>query len=228
MNKFFRLTMMLLLIVPVFSLHAKPVDRPNSVDCSKTTLQSAIDKLDKSTVNSLEILGNCTEDVVIAGFADLTLTGIEGASLTATIIIIPEDDGSSTIALLVEHSKLTVQTLTINGGRQGVWCGNRSICVFRDAIIQGGHNGVLYTDQSQGEVLGSTEIRNSLNTGLGIYGASSVNVRPVDSWVWGDEAGPVISGHGYLGAAVFDGSFLRTDKRHSPVTTTESGPTGTP
>ena len=99
MNKILHLTVILLLMARVVSLGAKGGGgKGNGVDCSSETLQGAIDKLDKSTANSLDILGNCTEEVVVAGFANLMLIGIGGGSLTATSFI-PEDPESSTIAL---------------------------------------------------------------------------------------------------------------------------------
>jgi hypothetical protein len=86
-----------------------------------------------------------------------------------------------------------------------------STCVFRDAIIQGGHGGLDFRDQSQGNIVGSTVIQGGLGAGLGIYGASSVNIRPEDVLGAGRLLpGPVISGW-WIGANVVDGSFLRTD-----------------
>jgi hypothetical protein len=200
----FKLALTLLLVLPVFSIQAATL----SVKCDKKSLADVIGKLDKSELNTINITSDCNEDIVISGHKDLTLIGHDGASLSATTFL-PGDSENSTSALLVENSHITVQTLTINPGRD-VTCTSRSTCVFRDVTIQGGHNGVRFQDQSAGDILGSSVIQNSLGTGLGIFGASTVNVRP-DPWVTGNEVGPIISGNASRGVFVFDNSFLRTD-----------------
>ena len=202
----FKLALTLLLLLPAFSIQAETL----SVKCDKKSLANVIGKLDKSESNTINITSDCNEDIVISGHKDLTLIGHDGASITATLFDdTPEDWEDSTIALLVENSHITVQTLTINPGR-GVSCTGRSTCVFRDVKILGGNNGLSYTDQSAGDILGLSVIQDSLGTGLGIFSASTVNVRP-DPYVTGDEAGPVISGHAGKGVYVFDNSYLRTD-----------------
>lgn len=213
------LNLALLLFAPAFSLHAAVI----ALDCSKKTLASVIAKLDKSVPNTVNISGSCTEDVVVSGFKDLTLIGVGGASITAT-----GPNGTGTALLVNERSQLTVQELTVNGGvEQGVFCTGRSSCVFRNVTIQGGGNGITVQDQSGVDILGSSVIQNSLGTGIGVYGASTVNIRP-DLWNSNLEvAGPVISGHAHTecdtsvtppvcfivgnGAIVQDGSFLRSD-----------------
>ena len=201
--------LLLLLAAPVCTVHAAP----SSVDCSKKSLQGVIDRLPKEVPNIVTISGTCTEDIVVDGFADLTLVGTVGASITATVFD-NLDQGNSTRALLVNNSKVTVETLTINAGSVGVSCQNRSTCTIRNATIQGGWGGMSLGDQSAGDILGSTTIQNSLGIGLGIFGASTVNMRAEPR---GEGLpGPVISGHGDgsgigIGVLMLDGSFLRTD-----------------
>ena len=195
----------LLLAAPVFSAQAALV----SVDCSKkgTTLTSALAKLSKSVANTVTISGTCTEDVSVSGYADLTLIGKPGANITGTLI----PSGGTT--LTVGGSRITVQSLTINGGPSagatGASCTDRSLCVFANVVIQGGgpgQTGLFLQNQSSADILGATVIRNN-DTGLGVFGASTVNMKPdVDG-----APGPVISGNGFVGAFVQDGSFLRTD-----------------
>jgi hypothetical protein len=110
-------------------------------------------------------------------------------------------------------SSITVQSLTINGGPSdgatGVSCTDRSLCVFDNVVIQGGgpdQTGLSLQNQSSADILGATIIRNN-DTGLGVFGASQVNMRPDGS----SGPGPVISGNASFGAVVQDGSFLRTD-----------------
>ena len=199
-----KLALTLFLILPVFSLQAATT----SVKCDKKSLAGVIDKLDKAESNTVNITGDCNEDIVISGHKDLTLIGGDGASITATTFL-PGDEENSTRVLLIENSHITVQTLTINPGLE-VSCASRSTCVFLDVMIHGGHNGVKFRDQSAGDILGSSAIQNSHGYGLGIFTASTVNIRP-EPYETGNEVGPVISGHPLGGVLVYDNSFLRTN-----------------
>jgi hypothetical protein len=195
-----------LLAASVFSAQAAVV----TVDCTKkgTTLTAALAKLTKSVANTVTISGTCTEDVVVSGFTGLTLTGNSGAAITGTL------SPAGGITLTVNGgSSITVQSLTINGGPSdgggAALCTDRSFCVFDNVVIQAGgpdQTGLSLQDQSSADVLGVTVIRNN-DTGLGVFGASTVNMRPDGS----TGPGPVISGNGSFGAIVQDGSFLRTD-----------------
>jgi hypothetical protein len=128
--------------------------------------------------------------------------------------------------LVDERSRVTVQTLTINGGStQAVSCTRRSACVLRNVTVTGGASGIGAQDQSAIDILGTSVIQNSQGVGIGVYGASSVNVRP-EPWVNGNEPGATISGHSLnecdsgvppncfdagIGVMVQDGSFFRAD-----------------
>ena len=196
----------LLLAAPLFSAHAAAV----LVDCSKkgTTLTAAIAKLTKSAPNTVTISGTCTEDVTVSGFTGLTLVGNPGAAITGTLT-----PSAGTTLTVNGGSSITVQSLTINGGPSdgggAALCTDRSLCVFDNVVIQAGgpdQTGLSLQNQSSADVLGATVIRNN-DTGLGVFGASVVNMRPDVA----NAPGPVISGNGSIGAIVQDGSFLRTD-----------------
>jgi hypothetical protein len=192
------------------------------VDCNVGTLQSAIDKLDKSTANTLDILGNCTEDVVVAGYVDLTLIGMEGASLTATVFDDtpwseenPDAAGRqySTVALLVETSNVTIHNLIINGGSAAAGCIHRSTCEFRDVTIPRGWDGVYATDHSQLYIFGSSMITtNGLGRGVAAFNSSHIIIGPdtIYRFNHAEDAGPVITGNS-VGVQVQDGSFFRSD-----------------
>jgi hypothetical protein len=201
--KTFNLAVALLLITPVLSLQAADF----AVNCDKKTLTKTIEKLDKLQANTVSISGDCNEDIVISGHIDLTLIGDGSASITATGHLPEDPENSTETALSVEKSQITVETLTINGGFDGVACNARSNCVLRDVTVQDGRNGVTAQTQTTMDILGSSVIQNNFRIGLGVYGASSVNMRPDPP----DSAGPVISGNGSVGAWVQDGSFLRAD-----------------
>jgi hypothetical protein len=185
--------------LPAVSAHAGNV----SVDCSKKSLATEIGKLTTVATNTVQISGNCVEDIVIDGHLNLTLVGNGAASISAT------DPG--TTAVSVNNSQVTFQDLTLNGGASAAGCDNRSICIFRDVTVQGGQSGLTAQGQSAIDIIGASSIVGSTGSGVGVYGASSVNMRP--TWANGfdgAELGPVISGH-EVGVIVQDGSFLRTD-----------------
>lgn len=200
------------LMSPVVSLHAaKVVVAGSDVDCSKKSLQVEIDKLDKTAVNALNIYGNCNETIVVDGHADLTLIGVDGASITAAAI----NNASPSPLTATGGSKIRVENLTLNGGGNTFVCNQRSSCTLFNVTSQDGFNGIAAQDQSGIDVIGASSILNSTNpqggTGIGVYGASSVNVQP--DWSAGfvaDAPAALISGHG-TGVFAQDGSFVRMD-----------------
>ncbi len=209
-NIFLIAAAMLFLLMPVALAFAGS----SSVNCNKKSLATVIDKLDKTASNIVEISGNCIEDILISGHADLTLIGIGGASITATILWDPEaeDPFSATTSLHIENSKVTVVDLTIFGGTQGVFCDNRSQCILTDVTILAGLGGIYVQGQSALDLIGTSSVNGAQDNGIQVFGASSVNLRP--TWAFGydrDEAGPVIIGSGFTGLFVSDGSFLRAD-----------------
>ena len=130
----FKLALTLLLVLPAFSIQAATL----SVKCDKKSLATTIEKLNKSESNTINITGDCNEDIVISGHKDLTLIGHDGASITATLFDdTPGGAENSTQALNVETSNVKFQNLTINGGGSAVGC-IRSVCEFRDVTIPRG------------------------------------------------------------------------------------------
>jgi hypothetical protein len=185
--------------LPALPAHAADV----AVDCSKKSLVNELGKLNKLATNTVQISGSCVEDVVIDGHLNLTLVGNGGASISAT------DPGTTAVA--INNSRVTVKDLTLNGGSTAAGCDNRSTCIFRDVAVQGGQSGLTAQGQSAIDIIGASSVVGSTGSGVGVYGASSVNMRP--TWANGfdnTELGPVISGH-EIGIIVQDGSFLRTD-----------------
>jgi len=191
------------------SAHAADKTKSTTIDCSKDSLEAELNKLDRSIPNAVEVTGECTGLVTIEGHRDLTLVGIAPASISG--VYVPEDSAGSTTALDIFDSRVTLQDITINGGNYGLFCSDKSTCILRDVTVQGGHVGVGVQSQSAVDILGSSQIINSENWGVGVFGASSVNMRPNwDSGFDPFEAGPLVSGH-EVGIWVQDGSFFRSD-----------------
>ena len=192
-----------------FSAHAQDKTKTKTIDCARDSLQAELDKLDKSIANVLEFTGNCQGLITIEGHRDLTLVGIEPASISG--VYVPGDSGASTTALDIFDSRVSLQGITFNGGNYGVWCSDKSTCILRDVTTQSGHVGVGVQSQSTVDILGASQIINSEQWGVGVFGGSSVNMGP--SWDLGFdpfEAGPVVSGHN-VGIWVQDQSFFRSD-----------------
>jgi len=212
-TSYVKLALTLFLVLPIFSLQAATI----SVKCDKKSLATAIDNLDKSASNTINITGDCFEDIVISGHKDLTLIGHDGASITATVFDPnpeppnnPVGLANSTRAVGVELSNVTFQDLTINGGSQAASC-IRSVCEFRDVTIPRGWDGVGATLHSKLYILGSSMITtNDLGVGVAVYSDSHLIIAPtgLQNWSEGD-AGPVITGN-YVGVWVQE-SFLRSD-----------------
>ena len=203
----FKLALTLLLVLPAFSLHADTL----KVKCDKKSLAGVIDKLDKSESNTVDISGDCIEDIVISGHKDLTLNGLDDASISATVFD-TGDFSASTTALSVENSTVTLQNLTINGGSVGVSCYTRSVCTLQDVTIPSGYGGVGATGGSQIYIFGSSSITNILDIGVAIFGGSRLNMSPGARFSdWTGKDAPDVS-HNNTGVLVADGSFFRSDK----------------
>lgn len=203
-NLFLSLFLLLCFTLQTTSVAAKTIN----VNCNNKSLATKLANLNKTKSHTVNVKGTCTEDLVISGFKHLTIAGNPTATLAATVFD-PLDQSLSTTALSVENSKLSLRSLTINSGAEGIRCFARSVCDLEDVVVDGGHSGMSYQDQSLGFIKGASAIQNSLGIGLGIFGASSVNLRP-EPFVAGG-SGPTISGHGSVGVAMLDGSFLRGD-----------------
>lgn len=201
----------LLLFLPAVSLQAAILN----VDCSKKSLQAEIStRLDKTAINTVNISGSCAGNVLVSGHVNLTLAGA-----TANATILGDAQGIST-ALRIEGSTVNVQGLTVDAedSARGVECAGRSVCVLRNVnVLAGlvdGAIAVMAQDQSALDLIGTSTIsgqRAAFGSGVGVFGASSVNIRP--AWAAGfdpAEAGPTIAGHD-IGVTAQDGSFLRTD-----------------
>lgn len=204
-----RFTLALLLLTSVFAVHAKDKPINETLDCSTDSLPDLLDTLNPAETNVVEITGDCPGLITIAGFSDLTLIGIDGGSISGTYV--EGDQSASTTALEISGSRVTLRDVTLNSGLYGLFCTDRSTCVVRDAIVQGGHFGVAAQGQSALDIQGATQIQDNAVWGVSVFGASSVNMRP--NWDTGfdpAEAGPVITGNG-VGAWVQDGSFFRSD-----------------
>ena len=94
------------------------------------TIAKALKGLNTEGPNTINVSGSCHENVLIQGFENLTLNAVNGASI---------NDASSdagTVVDIEDSTDVTLQGFTINGGDIGVFCGDFSLCRFKNNTIQ--------------------------------------------------------------------------------------------
>ena len=130
------------------------------------TITAALKLLDPGGPNTLNILGTCTENVVIRGFNRLSLLGKQGGA------VIDASGGAAQTILVIDSTDVVFRQLTIDGGLIGVQCDDFSVCRFEGDTVVNGRDGGIQITESRAEV-GNTTIRATGN-GLTALGASSV------------------------------------------------------
>lgn len=198
---------------PAWTTHAAVV----SVDCAKkgASIGSALARLDRSVANTVNVAGTCIENVTVAGHRDLTIAAV------GTVSVSPLNTALDTVAIN-GSSRVTLQGLSIVGGTTGVSCNDRSVCVLRSTNLAGGTQaGLSLQKQSSADVQGSS-ITGSAGTGIGVFGASSVNVGPDAAGVPSTIANHINTQFGSAyGIFAQDGSFVRVDG--AAITGNDSG-----
>jgi hypothetical protein len=167
------------------SLQAKVVN----VQCGgsktdPTTISAALKLLNPDVPNTLNISGNCNENVLISGFTRLTLAGQQGATVTDA------SGGTAQTILVLDSTDVVFKTLRVDGGLVGVQCDSFSVCRFSKVAVENGGGGIQIT-QSRAE-LNDTTIRHTQN-GLTSLDASSVRID-TGVTVDGNENGIVVDG----------------------------------
>ena len=145
------------------------------VDCSHRvvgklpTIGAALKVLPQAASNTITISGSCTENLLIQGFDHLTL-------ITTTSAAINDASGGQIPVVDIEDSRrVTLQGFTINGGPDGVVCGNASVCFLTSNTIQSsiGQEGVIVSAGSRA-FLTNNSIKNNGTRGLTVNEGSQV------------------------------------------------------
>ena len=132
-----------------------------------TTISAALKLLNPNVPNTLNISGNCNENVLINGFTRLTLAGKQGATVTDA------SGGTAQTILVLDSTNVVFQTLRVDGGLDGVQCDSFSVCRFSKVMVENGGAGIQIT-QSRAE-LDNTTIHHTQNA-LTSLDASSVRI----------------------------------------------------
>ena len=161
-----------------------------------STIAGALKLLDPSVPNTINVSGSCNENVVIQSFDRLTLTAVNGASINDA------SGGTGIVVYIVDSKDVIVQGFAINGGNNGVFCDNLSVCRLNNDTIQGTKNsdvgagfGVHVVNSRA--YLDGVILQNNPGRGLSVINASSVFAGNV-----------TVSNNGNHGVFVGFGSFL--------------------
>jgi len=105
-----------------------------TVNCDrKETIHKAVKLLAVSNPqgpNTITIVGNCRDNVVIQSMDRLSLITKNGASIT------DRSNGTLPVVDIEDSHSVTVRGFTINGGAGGVQCGTASVCYLTGNTIQ--------------------------------------------------------------------------------------------
>jgi hypothetical protein len=142
------------------------------------SLNRALSKLDKHTPATLMVQGTCTEYVQIAGFENLTVKSITGATLVQPSTI-PNNLFLTLLRIDASRSVLIdgLSVLSTPSGIPPVGIGKSSIDVrLRNLTIQGGNPGIIVFENSQVS-LAQVTVRDPGYAAIGIYDLSDVHIE---------------------------------------------------
>jgi hypothetical protein len=139
---------------------------------------------------TISVTGTCNENVLVQGFDRLTLMTTSGATIN-------DPSGGTNITVDIEDSRsVTLQGFTIDGGAQGVLCGNSSVCYVTGNTIESSlGNGVLVSAASSA-VLSGNVVQNNGVRGMTVNLNSSANSN---NDIFQGNAGPgIVANQGYV------------------------------
>lgn len=129
----------------------KPADPASNPHRSIT---SALEKLDPKGPNTVIVSGTCEENVLIEGFADLTLES-DGAT------IIDASGGTLNIILIRHSQRITISGFSVNGGFGGLACVRSSDCIFNNNTIVGQALAGIFVFEHSAVTLSGNTLRNN-------------------------------------------------------------------
>jgi parallel beta helix pectate lyase-like protein len=186
------------------------------------SISGVLAHLDPTQPHTIRVSGTCKENVVIQSFDRLTLIANPGATINDA------SGGNADVVDIEDSQRITLQGFTINGGANGITCGDHSLCHFKGNTIQGTVNGangdgvdVVQSSHAtlEGDVIqynggdgldvadGSSEASVSgakiqYNAGAGIFVGLNSTLRANGN-------GTQIVGNGGAGVSVFNSSVAR-------------------
>ena len=141
----------------------------NSIGAALKALRSSED----NGPNTINVSGACKENVVIQSMDRLTLTAVNGASVS-------DASGGTLDVISIQDSRdVSINGFTVNAGSgdsiNGISCGDFSICRLSHNVIQGatGGGGFAVFSQAQATLDGDT----LQNNGVGLVMRSGTKIR---------------------------------------------------
>jgi hypothetical protein len=126
----------------------------NSIGAALKALGNSEESHGPSTIN---VSGACHENVTIQSMDHLTLTAINGASISDI------SSGALDVVDVNDSSEVTIAGFTINGGNIGIGCGG-SLCRLTNDTVQGAGLGIGVFTLTRARLTGVTLLNNG--TGL--------------------------------------------------------------
>ena len=133
----------------------------HKVEGKLMSINAALKLLVPSASNTVTVSGTCNENLLVQGFDRLTLISTTGATINDA------SGGQATVVDIEDSRRVTLQGFTVNGGLDGVVCGNASVCYLTGNTVQSsvGQEGVGVGNGSQA-FLTNNVIRNNGTRGL--------------------------------------------------------------
>jgi hypothetical protein len=138
------------------------------------TINAALKLLAPSMTNTVTVSGSCNENVQIQGFDRLTLISTTGATINDA------SGGQSTVVDIEDSRHVTLQGFTINGGLDGVVCGNASVCYLTANTIQSsvGQEGVGVGNGSRAFLTNNVIKNNGTRTQIQVLSRTPAHTLP--------------------------------------------------
>jgi hypothetical protein len=160
----------------------------NSIGAALKVLQSPL----AVGANTVNVSGSCHENVVIQSIDRLTLTAINGASITD-----PSAGNLSTVTI-DDSRDVSIIGFMINGGADGVDCQDGSVCRLNGNTIQGAGNGYgVGVFFSQVFLDGGT----LQNNGTGLAAINGASVKAMNVTIQNNANGIEIRGQSFVNTA---------------------------
>jgi hypothetical protein len=166
-------TCVLFLFVAVWATSQSARAANINVNCDKKeTIHKALKlvaALNPGGPNTINVSGNCRDNLVIDGFDRLTLATKTGASIS------DHSGGALPVVFVHDSQSFTLQGFTINGGADGIDCLGASVCYLRSNTVQSslGQQGVGVGGSSRAILIGNT-IQNNTQRGMTVNGGGQV------------------------------------------------------
>jgi hypothetical protein len=187
------------------------------VNCDSSTgltrIQKAINFLQRAGSEgptTILVSGSCKENITIQSMDNLTLTAQNGASIT------DRSHGNADLLDILDSRRVAVNGFAINGGANGVVCGDTSLCRFDGNTVQGSPNYGVVISNSQANLSGDT-LQNNAGRGLSIINGGQANADSLT--VQGNFDGIVLNTRGTL---ILSNSKVQGNQNRGILATTAS------